>query len=471
MTPGIPIFILIAGGLLYALNQKKKAAEEATRAPEEGAPPPPVQAEEGVPPPPGDQGIPPLEPSPPVHPPYQPRPVYGAPPPGQQLPPGVVENWSRATQSDVNRDGMLARFKELLYSDKPVGSEVRIYQNGRWWKLKIVSRQTDPTTTQDRDVRGWLLPAGTPPPSAQPPGRGRPAPGRPRPAPPGRAPGPPGAPYPARPPYAGPIPHRPAPPPPHVAPYPGAGYPAPGAPHGYPPPPAHAAYPPHVAPAYPSPGYPPHGAPGYPQPLHPPHPGLAFAGPSPAPYGAPPHAAPPHGAPPPHAAPAPHGGPLPRPAPGTTAAFTCRNWVRATDHDVARDGVVTIFQSMLGLPAGTDRPPEQHNGRWWKFRVVSKASDPQESLPPGKTKDVRGWVCQDSASAAAGNGGGGGIVGYMLAHNVPRLPPGEYSVHVETGAGFAPLVSGNAPQIAAGYAQWLSGGGNPNSTVYVRQAS
>ena len=34
------------------------------------------------------------------------------------------------------------------------------------------------------------------------------------------------------------------------------------------------------------------------------------------------------------------------------------------------------------------------------------------------------------------------------------------------------LVSGNAPQIAAGYTQWLSsGGGSPNATVYVRQAS
>ena len=454
MTPGIPIFMLVAGGLLYALSQKKKAADEAAKQREQGGPPPPeVHAEEGAPPP-GDQGIPPLEPSPPVRPPYQPPPVYAAPPPTQYLPPGVVESWARATQSDVNRDGMLARFKELLYSDKPVGSEVRIYQNGRWWKLKIVSRQTDPTTTQDRDVRAWLLPPGTPSPAPQPPGRGpgRPGPGRSRPAPPtGRAPGSPGPSgpaYPAHPPYAGPIPHRPAPPPPRVAPYPRAGYP----------PPAHAAYPSPHAPAYPPPGYPPHGAPGYPQP----HPGLAFAGP----------AVPPSYGPPPHAAPAPHGGPLPRPAPGPTAAFTCRNWVRATDHDVARDGVATIYQSMLGLPAGTDRPAEQNNGRWWKFRVVSMATDPQESLPPGKTKDVRGWVCQDSAAAAAGNGGGGGIVGYMAAHNIPRLPPGEYSVHVETGGGFAPLVSGNAPQIAAGYTQWLSsGGGSPNATVYVRQAS
>lgn len=462
MTPGIPIFIVIAGGLLYALSQKKKAADEMAKQREQGASPETTVQPEAPPSaeaPPSDQGIPPFEPSPPARPTYQPPPPsYGAPPPTQQLPPGVPENWARATQVDVNRDGMLARFKEFLYSDKPVGAEIRIYQNGRWWKLQIVSRQTNPTTTMDRDVRAWLLPPGTPPPAAQPPSRraGRPAPPTGRPAP-GRAPA-----YPARPPYTGPIPHRPAPPPPRAAQYPGA-YPPPHAAPGYPP--QHAAYPPH---AYPPPGYPSHAAPGYPQPIYPAQhaPPMAFGAPHAAPaYGAPPYGAP-HGAPPPHAAP-------PRRAPAATAAFRCTNWVRATDHDVARDGVAAIYHSMVNLPAGTERPPEQNNGRWWKFKVVSKATDPQETLSPGKTKDVRGWVCQDSSAAAAasGNGNGGGIVGYMQAFHIPRLPSGEYSVHVETSDGFAPLVSGSAPEIASGYRQWLTGGGNPNATVYVRQAS
>ena len=258
-APGIAVFGLVAVGLLYALDRRKKAKEEAAR----------EQQEQGL--------APATEPSLPYHAPppsyqpstYQPAPIYQQPtygyPPPQAEPAGVVDNWTRATQSDFNRDSMLPRYTGLMYSDKPVGSEVLVQQNGRWWRLKIISRMTDPSTTKDRDVRGWILPAGVVPAAAQRPRGVHRPPYPPHVAPPVHYP-----------------PHRPAPPPPHVAPYP-----------AYPPQAEHVPYPPHMAPSHFA--YPPapHAAPAYP-PVH-----HEAAYPSAAP-----HAVPGYPPAPPHAAPA-----------------------------------------------------------------------------------------------------------------------------------------------------------------------
>jgi len=490
MHPGVLVVAAAIGFLVMA--DKKKKEEEARQDAERGGMPPPetdVPIDQSVPrmdqTPADDQGLPPLQPSPP----YQaPTPPFHAPPSGRrppaagypQAPPGHrppsgfvpfpqpgpapapyptttaphpgLESWRRATQDDVNRDGMLARYLDLMHSDRPIGSEVRVSQNGRLWKLVVVSHGTDPTTSKPRDVRGFILmgaPAAVP--SPHPPhGYPRPAPPSPRPAPPQVQP--PSAFHPSYPPTYPPSPHATMPafpqhpgtyPPPH-------GYAAP-----YPPQPvAHAPAPPGPLPSgLPTPGgHPPiqHG-PAYPTPA-PGHPSLAFGAPAPV------AAAP---------GPAVHGG-----APAPTGE--CKNWVAATDADVKRDGVSTIYQSMLGMADRSEKAPEKHNGRWWKFKVVSKQSDPSFSFMPGATKAVRAWVCADSAGGGAAASppaaAHGAIIGYMPAHNVAKLPDGNYTVFTHSGqTGLQPLASGNAAQVGAAYQQWKQRGGDPNSAMLVQQ--
>jgi hypothetical protein len=68
-------------------------------------------------------------------------------------------------------------------------------------------------------------------------------------------------------------------------------------------------------------------------------------------------------------------------------------WIAATDADVARDGTIGRYRALLASPVGRVRR-EFHNGRLWKLRVVSSATD------PGLTtfaKDVRGWICRPRA--------------------------------------------------------------------------
>jgi hypothetical protein len=64
-------------------------------------------------------------------------------------------DWIPATDADVARDGTQPRYMELLgYTP---GTEVRETHNGRLWKLRVVSKWTDPgLTTFEKDVRGWL---------------------------------------------------------------------------------------------------------------------------------------------------------------------------------------------------------------------------------------------------------------------------------------------------------------------------
>lgn len=63
--------------------------------------------------------------------------------------------WIAATNADVARDRTVARYRSLLA--RPVGTEVLEMFNGRLWKLRVVSRTTDPgLTTFAKDVRGWI---------------------------------------------------------------------------------------------------------------------------------------------------------------------------------------------------------------------------------------------------------------------------------------------------------------------------
>src|SRR5215510_6128786 len=78
----------------------------------------------------------------------------------------------------------------------------------------------------------------------------------------------------------------------------------------------------------------------------------------------------------------------------------CR-WVSATNADVARDQTVGRYRALLSLPVGT-QAHEMHNGNFWKFRVVSRATDPDLT---SFAKDVRGWICQPSPRVAALNRG------------------------------------------------------------------
>jgi hypothetical protein len=71
--------------------------------------------------------------------------------------------WVAATDADVARDGMAPRYRALL-GQRP-GFEVIETRNGRLWKLRVISRATDPGLTRfDKDVKGWLCPSGLPQP-------------------------------------------------------------------------------------------------------------------------------------------------------------------------------------------------------------------------------------------------------------------------------------------------------------------
>src|SRR5215472_5821573 len=72
-------------------------------------------------------------------------------------------------------------------------------------------------------------------------------------------------------------------------------------------------------------------------------------------------------------------------------------WISATNADVARDQTVRRYRAFLSLPVGT-QAHEMHNGNFWKFRVVSKATDPSLTT---FAKDVRGWICQPPPRVAA----------------------------------------------------------------------
>jgi peptidoglycan hydrolase-like protein with peptidoglycan-binding domain len=92
-----------------------------------------------------------------------------------------------------------------------------------------------------------------------------------------------------------------------------------------------------------------------------------------------PPAVPPPGVIQPPAAPIPA---VPAPAP---SGYT---WKLATDADVARDGTQARYQSLLSSPVGTE-VQEMHNGRLWKFRVISSTTDPNLTT---FAKDVKGWI-------------------------------------------------------------------------------
>ena len=63
-------------------------------------------------------------------------------------------------------------------------------------------------------------------------------------------------------------------------------------------------------------------------------------------------------------------------------------WKLATDADVARDGTQPRYQALLSSPVGTE-VQEMHNGRLWKFRVISNTTDPTLTT---FAKDVKGWI-------------------------------------------------------------------------------
>jgi hypothetical protein len=72
------------------------------------------------------------------------------------------------------------------------------------------------------------------------------------------------------------------------------------------------------------------------------------------------------------------------------------HWRDATDDDVAADQTLDTYNSLLAKPVGTEAH-EEHNGRIWRFRVVSSTTDPQFTT---HARDVRGWVwtCADEPS-------------------------------------------------------------------------
>jgi hypothetical protein len=88
--------------------------------------------------------------------------------------------------------------------------------------------------------------------------------------------------------------------------------------------------------------------------------------------------------------------PVPGPSPAVIApsgvpvapAPSGYNWKLATDADVARDGVQSRYAALLSSPVGTE-VQEMHNGRLWKFRVISNKTDPSLTT---FAKDVKGWI-------------------------------------------------------------------------------
>jgi peptidoglycan hydrolase-like protein with peptidoglycan-binding domain len=73
-------------------------------------------------------------------------------------------------------------------------------------------------------------------------------------------------------------------------------------------------------------------------------------------------------------------------------------WKLATNADVTKDGVANRYQQLLAQPVGTETPPEMHNGRCWKFRVISNRTDPALTPHP---KDVNGYVLQPLAATGS----------------------------------------------------------------------
>ena len=63
-------------------------------------------------------------------------------------------DWVRATDADVRRDNLVRHYRALLAL--PVGTTVEDRYNRRLWRLRVVSRATDPTTRFAKDVRGWI---------------------------------------------------------------------------------------------------------------------------------------------------------------------------------------------------------------------------------------------------------------------------------------------------------------------------
>jgi hypothetical protein len=70
-------------------------------------------------------------------------------------------------------------------------------------------------------------------------------------------------------------------------------------------------------------------------------------------------------------------------------------WLNPTTADLARDRTVPRYRALLSSPVGT-QVEERHNGRLWRFRVVSNRTDPNFTR---FAKDVRGWVCQPTTVA------------------------------------------------------------------------
>lgn len=361
-TPSGVAIGLLGAGVLYLLNRSKENKDELEALKKRPAAPPVAPAESRHPteiaPEPApepyvytpDPSVPPLETGPfprhgaapwhgPAHasPAYPPAPAPYPQPQAPYPPRGAAHRvdgapWVRATQADVSRDGTMSWYLELLNSSHPAGYTEQRTVGGRRWKLLIVSAATHPELTQHaRDVLGWVLPLHA---------VARPAPPRPR--------------------------------PPMVAAYPHA---APPSQHPYALTPPRGAQPPaYVAPV------------PYPAPQQVPYPAYG----QPAPHGG-------GGAPPPHWPAAGHPGTHAHGAPASTPATTgsCTNWRPATDEDVHRDGVATVYHAMLSQPETTPARIEVHKGRTWKFQVVTPQSDPSFGFAPGVTKSVRGWVCAD----------------------------------------------------------------------------
>src|SRR5262245_42657588 len=64
-------------------------------------------------------------------------------------------------------------------------------------------------------------------------------------------------------------------------------------------------------------------------------------------------------------------------------------WMPATSADVARDGNISRCRSLRRCPGRTE-VQDIHHGRHWRFRGVSRTTDPDLTT---FTKDVRGWIC------------------------------------------------------------------------------
>jgi peptidoglycan hydrolase-like protein with peptidoglycan-binding domain len=71
---------------------------------------------------------------------------------------GAAASWRLATNADVIRDGVAARFAELL--SHPVGSRTENeVHNGRTWCFEVISHRTHPhLTTHAKDVVAYLAP-------------------------------------------------------------------------------------------------------------------------------------------------------------------------------------------------------------------------------------------------------------------------------------------------------------------------